>query len=221
MRRSEREWRPYTGEGDDTYQLDVVVSLFAIMLVILVALAAASSAADSRVLITYRTADSGDDRFVPASIQTPYAFNEVWAADADGLFEIDRGAVVSAMRDQAPGAPAGITGEGADADLLTFPDDPLGWRLRLNLHDRPAAGWLRARDIGWDDTAALQEWAAEDGGVVVFVWLSGHERLPLLSQLLRTTMRPHRLYPFSDDVATLVIEYNRANFAYDKVLRAY
>ena len=215
------EGRARAVQSDETYQLDVVVSLFAIMLVILIALAAAASVADSTIRVQYETAEPGEDRFMLASIQTPYSFAGLWAADGDGLYEIDRGAVIDALSSQSPDAPPGMSGPGADAWIDSFPDDPLGWRLRLNLYDRPAAGWLRAREIGWDDTAALDAWAAEEGGIVLFVWKSGHGRLPLLSKLLRRSMRPHRLVPLTDDAATLNIDYNRANFAYDKVLRPY
>lgn len=216
-----RSERPAEDAGDDTYQLDVVVSLFAILLVILVALAAARSAAESRVLVTWEAAAEGEPRFMPRSIQTPYGFHEVWGADAAGLFEIDRRAAVRAMADQSPDAPAGHSGPGADIFLDTFPDDPLGWRLRVNLHDRAAAGWIKARSIAWDDEAALAAWSAEERPVVVVVWASGHAHLPLLSRLLRRDMRPHRIEPFTDDVALVSIDYARANFAHAKVLRPY
>lgn len=208
-------------QNDDTYQLDVVVSLFAVMLVILVALAAAASVADTTIRIDYETAEPGEDRFVLASIQTPYEFAALWAADGEGLFEIDRGAVIAGLEGQSSEAPPGMSGPGADAWVDAYPDDPLGWRLRVNLYDRPAAAWLRGREIAWDDAEALAAWGAEEGGIVLFVWASAHEHLPALSRVLRQSMRPHRLHVFSDDVATLNIDYNRANFAYDKVLRPY
>jgi len=216
MTRSER-----LADTDETYQLDVVVSLFAIMLVVLIALAAAASVADSTIRVQYETAEPGGDRFMLASIQTPYSFAGLWAADGDGVFEIDRAAVIDGLAGQSPGAPPGMSGPGADAWIDSFPDDPLGWRLRINVHDRPAAGWIRAREIAWDDTEALTAWAGEEGAIVLFVWKSGHPHLPLLSRLLRGSMRPHRLVPLTDDTATLNIDYTRANFAYDKVLRPY
>ncbi len=208
-------------EEDAMYQLDVVVSLFAIMLVILVALASAASVAETRYTVEYETAEPEAPPFVLSSIQTPYRFFEIWAADGEGLFRIDRAAVVRELAKEPAGRAPGISGPGADAWMESFPDSPLEWRFRLNLHDRPETGWLQARHIAWDDEAALDDWATEEAGAVIFVWESARGRLPALSARLRTAMRPHRIVPFTSDTATLTITYARSNFAYDKVLRPY
>jgi hypothetical protein len=208
-------------EQDEMYQLDVVVSVFAIMLVILVALAAAGATAEGQSRLHYRPVEAGENVFMLRSVQVPYSDREIWAAGKDTLFRIDLAEIVKGLAQVRLVKPLAFSRDGADISLEEVPDGLAAWRLSILISDRDSAKWLKRRTISFADDDTLAAWAAERSSVIVFVWRDGYPRLSRLSELLRAQLRPYTLVLLADETSSITISYRRANFAYDKILRVY
>ena len=208
-------------DGDETYQLDVVVSLFAIMLVVLVALAA-SALSGGETRLAYRPHDRATTAYTLRSIEVPYSYRRNWILSDNRLIEIDNAAVAGALIEAFERGASGFSAGPVDAPIdaeVELGDAAGTYRLALTLPAEPRVGGVISRIVSIDDDDALANWASEPGGVVVIVTPGGLAGIARVSQSLDQSRRPHSL-----DFARrnqLVLTRNSGNFAYDGILRAY
>jgi len=211
-------------QGGDSYQVDVVVSLFAIMLVVLITLTAATAVSENEVTTEYRVQDPPTARIALRSIQVPYRLRELWVLGADGfLGRLDRAASLAAFdRMPAPGTAARTTiGQATDLDLATDGAELGSFQMAWRFADPRDAAPIIAERVDWRDDAALAAWAARPGGVVIFARRDAHDALPRVDQALRAGGRGHDILVLRRALSKMVYQRYRSNFSGETVLRAH
>ena len=216
-----RQYRRRAGAADDTYQLDVIVSLFAIMLVILVALTSARGVLDASSHLEYRTEAPSESVFMQRSIQIPYGAREIWVVGAQQMFRLDRTEIVRRVQNSRIGTNLSVRDDTVFVRISALSSTEPTWTLSVHLGEGNAANWIRSELIELKDSEALQEFASRRTRVLLVVRPNGVESLGELSSHLRRTRRPHIFVPRSEMDTPITLSYRRRSFAYDKILRAY
>lgn len=208
-------------DGDDSYQIDAVVSLFAVLLVVLVVLSAVSAIEDGEAPLDYRIEEPDQESFVLKSIRAPYLFRAPWIVSETELLAIDLQAIAEKLEtDVSPNVPG--FSDGTAKVLFAADADVVGeWRISLIFNsDRPEASFIKER-IALSDDDAVTRWASRPGEALIYVWKSGWTHLPRLSDLLRETARPHAFALLQEPRGKIALSRGHRNFAHEKILRAY
>mgnify|MGYP003700850339 CR=1 FL=1 len=204
---------------DDSYQVDAVISLFAIMLVILLTLTAAAARSDNDTPSDYRRAERAETPFILRSIQAPFLTRTYWRADAAGLARIDLAAVVDRL--EPAGEPsASLAAPGLDITFDRNAVEPGGFRLSLLFHDPGAAAWAFAEPIDWDERERLAAWARDRRSAFLFVAPSAAVRLPALDAATRRGAKPFGLALLPSETAPIVLNRSGAGAVHASILRA-
>ena len=170
------------GQGDDSYQVDAIVALFAIMLLIVVVKASAIAA--GTVPLRYETVDEPSVPFSLSSIATPYNALERWVLLEDGLVLLDPAAAIDLLA-ATPKPEAGTCAREATdgvsgVDLCLKLLDGGGYSLEYFLHDTIASGAVIAEILDPRDSEAIGQWASRAAPARLVV---GRPALPLLPAL--------------------------------------
>ena len=156
--------------GDDSYQVDAIVALFAILIVLLLTLVAATASDDSDADTNYRPIDAETAPTTLRALQVPYRLREFWILDADGLLRrIDSVALARAVREGGSGFSFQSAKNGLDVDIDLLASELGSFRVRIDVFDPEAAAWLIDRTVNPADEEALVAWASEPSAAVLFV----------------------------------------------------
>lgn len=209
-------------DTDETYQVDVVVSLFAILLVLLVVLASATAVLEGNGRLQYRTAEEEGDQFSLASIQSPISVRQSWVADGDWLFRVDLTAVALAL------AAEPVSGRTEIEDSIVQigspqveSDAPGSWRLDLSFLPGPPEGKFIAEAIRIESDDDYAAWAARSEPVFLYVGPAARNALPMIELGLRLSHRAFSIRHTFEDRAPIRLSRIRGNFEHEKILRMY
>ncbi len=216
-----RRTRPRS-DADDSYQLDAVVSLFAMMLVILVTTAAATAIGTTR--FDYTSSDPDTAPIQPASLAAPFPRLETWLLRAEGLIRIDYDAATALLAASGSGESMGATDPATGIDLFLTPSPDIGafTEFRLNLPEEPITeeGGLIAQVIAAENTEAITAWAARDTPARIAVFVSGRPHLPALVAAAEEAGRPVTVL-FREGNRLYEERKIRESFGFRGVLRSY
>lgn len=209
--------------GRDSYQIDVVVSLFAVMLVVLVVLTAATAVSENDTDTRYRVQDPPVAPVALRSIQVPYRLRQHWVLGPDGfLGRIDRGKVIAAFEDIRLGDNAATTiGRETDLSMILDKTELGSFQMKWRFANPDDAAGILAERLDWRDEAALAEWASRAGGVVVFAHRAAHLALPTVDAALRNGGRGHDFVMLRNPLSYMVFARYRSNFSGTAILRAH
>lgn len=206
-------WAPAT---TDAYQVDVVVALFAVLLILLLTAAVplrTEPSQDSRQ--QYRPQDSPGAPMLLRALAPTYPYRSIWIVRNGQLTELD---LVSVARVYLEGLPD------LTPAVLTVTPDPGGtldgFVLRLQLADTDLPAALTARRLRVDDPAAAGVLAGVGAGLLLYVWPGELARLqPLLAQLREREVCHQLALEVPDETVKLARIHQR--FAGEQVLRCY
>lgn len=206
--------------GDDSYQVDAIVALFAILIVLLLTLVAATASDDSDAVTNYRPNDADTAPTILRALQVPYRLREFWILDADGLMRrIDNVALARAVREGGSGFSFQSIKNGLDADIDLMASEFGSYRVRIDVLDHEAAGWLIDRTFDPADAEALSAWAAEPSSAVLFVHFDARRSLGLISVALEDGRRKGFLVQPREGSRYVVRERSSARMSAQDVFR--
>ncbi|MGP6086005.1 hypothetical protein [Antarctobacter jejuensis] len=209
-------------DADDSYQLDAVVSLFAMMLVILVTTAAATAIGTTR--FDYTSSDPETAPIQPASLAAPFPRLETWLLRAEGLIRIDYDAATALLAAAPVSDALGATDPATGIDLFLTPSPDIGafTEFRLNLPEVPITenGGLIAQVIAPDDGAAITAWAQQETPARIAAFVSGRPYLPALVAAAEEAGRPVTVI-FREGNRLYEERKIRESFGFRGVLRSY
>ncbi|WP_323768906.1 hypothetical protein [Antarctobacter sp.] len=215
--------RKRSDEPDDSYQLDAVVSLFAMILVILVTTAAATVSGTTR--FQYRTQDAETAPIQLASLAAPFPRLENWILRRGELLRIDYDAAARQLAAAPPRLPLGAT-DPQSGIIMAFNPDPTAtgafelFEMVLPADPIVGTGGVIAERIDPEDPEALQDWAVRDAPARVLAFASGVVHLPGLTVAAEAAGRPLTVR-FLDGNAKFSERKTRDSFAFRGVLRSY
>lgn len=209
--------------ADDSYQLDAIVALFAMVLVILVTTAAASGIGTT--LFTYRSVDAPQAAIQPASLAAPFPRLETWILRRGELLRLDYDAAAALLAEAGPRVPIGATDPVSGIDLSFLPSEAeIGafdrFEVLLPADPLPAAGGVIAQIVPPTDAAALGIWATGDRPARVAVFASGVVHLPAVTAAAEAEGRPVSVQFLTGNVK-FSERKTSATFSFRGVLRAY
>lgn len=209
-----------SGSLSDAYQVDVVVALFAILLVLLLTSTARLQSEPVRdTLMDYRPDDPSAALFQLRSMAPTYPYRSLWVAKDDRLTRIDLRAIAERYE-----AAADLEYEEwlPPADLRVAPGDTGldAFRLDIAFSGTGIPEPLVAQHLALDDPATAAAIGALGPGALIYVWEGQLQALqPVLSQLrIAGTCHKLNIEPRRQTVA-LVRDY--ASFLEHRVLRCY
>jgi len=209
-------------EVDESYQVDAVVALFAILLVIMIVLAAATQSQKGETNLVYAPEEKETEPFLLESIQTPYRFRDIWLLDATALYRFDLEAIAARLLTQTGDALNPLSEDGlsvvAQFDINAAPSS---YQLTISRKGVLTQGSLIDRIVDHNDADALRLWASEGSQLLVFISRDAWPLLPLLTQELRDANTPFRVVPLVSKDANIEISRSRFNFEQDKIMRNY
>lgn len=208
-------------DTDDSYQVDAVVSLFAVLLVMLIVLAAAIAATEGTSRLDYQILDPDGDEMALRSIEVPYKNVSIWVLGGTKIARIDLAAIAKA-RAATGGQGPSIQRMGDLRVDFTSRAETLGtWRLALYGFGPSSQSEALTDWIDISDQDALSLWAAGEGRVLVYVTVAGRLALPTINASLRVGRRPFRLSLLSEIDSPIIYARRSEGFAYEKTFRAY
>lgn len=206
--------------GDDSYQVDVIVALFAILIVLLVSLAAGTASDNSDAVTNYRPTDAETAPTTLRALQVPYRLRELWLVDADGLMRrIDSVALARAVREGSTGFDFQSIENGIDAQIDLMESELGSYRVSIDVLDPEAAGWLIDRTVDPTDSEALVAWAAEPSSALLFVDFDAHRSLGLISTALDDGLRNGLLVQLRNGNRYAIRERSSARMSAQDVFR--
>ena len=207
---------------DESYQVDAVVALVAILLVIMIVLAAATMFQDGETYLVYAPEEEETEPFLLESIQTPYRFREIWFLDETALYRFDQKAIAARLLTQAGDALNPLLEDGLSiAAQFDVNSPPSSYQLTISRTGILTQGALIDQIVDHSDTDALQLWESKGSQLLVFVARDAWPLLPLLTQELRASERPFRVVPLVSNDANIEISRSRFNFEQNKIMRNY
>lgn len=215
--------RRHRDEPDDSYQLDAVVSLFAMILVILVTTAAATITGTTR--FQYKTQEPDTAAIQPASLAAPFPRLENWILRRGELLRIDYDAAARQLAAAPQRLPLGAT-DPQSGIIMAFDPDPTAtgafelFEMVLPADPITGTGGVIAQRINPTDLDAVQDWAGRDAPARVLAFASGVAHLPGLTLAAETAGRPLTVQ-FLDGNAKFSERKTRESFAFRGVLRSY
>lgn len=219
--RPHRRRKPAT-EADDSYQLDAVVSLFAILLVILVTTAAATAIGSTR--FDYSSDDPETAAVQPASLAAPFPRLETWLLRDEGLIRIDYDAATALLSAETAAETLSATDRVSGTDVFLTLAEDIGafeaFKLNLPIDPITAPGGIIAGVISPDDDAALAEWARRRTPVRIAVFVSGRPHLAGLVAAAERAGRPATVH-FLEGNTLYQERKTRESFGFRGVLRSY
>ena len=153
-----------TLDVDESYQGDAIVSLFAVLLVLLLTLAAASSQSAEPVQTRYKPNDQTGEVLSLRSLQVPFKFREFWSlGEEELLIRYDMEAIIDRLLGEIGTSRTETTIDGVDINFEWFETELGGYRIELNIFDLNAGQWAVLDSVNARDNEALAEWASKAG----------------------------------------------------------
>ena len=181
---------PERASGDDSYQVDAIMALYAILIVLLFTLVAATASDDSDATTNYRPTDAETAPTTLRALQVPYRLREFWILDDDGLMHrIDSVALARAVREDGTGFNFQSSENGIDVEMDLMPSELGSYRMRVDVFDPEVGEWLIDRTIDPEDAKALTAWASDPSSAVLFVDFDSRRRLGPISTALEDGRR--------------------------------
>ena len=181
---------PERASGDDSYQVDAIMALYAILIVLLFTLVAATASDDSDAITNYRPTDAETAPTTLRALQVPYRLREFWILDDDGLMHrIDSVALARAVREDGTGFNFQSSENGIDVEMDLMPSELGSYRMRVDVFDPEVGEWLIDRTIDPKDAKALTAWASDPSSAVLFVDFDSRRRLGPISTALEDGRR--------------------------------
>ncbi|SMX41949.1 hypothetical protein [Maliponia aquimaris] len=210
-------------EADDSYQLDAVVSLFAMILVILVTTAAASAIGTTR--FAYRSEDPQTAPVQPESLAAPFPRLETWILRQGALMRLDYDAAARLLAENIARDPMAATdpATGIDLTLIPSPTEPGAFdtfEVLLPPGPIPAPGGVIAAIVDPADGDAVAAWARGAQPARIAVFGSGVTDLPALSAAAEAAGRPVTVL-FLTGNQKFAERRTSASFGFRGVLRSY
>lgn len=207
---------------DRGYQVDIFVSLFAILLIVATALASGPKTSSTPVPARdYRSIDPPSDPFSLQGWRLIFAFNEIWIVRDGRLKRLDLSALAEAM---AEGRPL-FTGEAADdfSTPLTGGRDPGQVKLDLRLRAEVPRE-LIAENLALDDGEPAERFTDRpyDNGAQApcfFVWTDQLSAMVGLFDTLRQQGVPFRWYPVVPSQGRVIARRDVSVYSLEAVLR--
>ena len=212
---------PESEDVDESYQVDAVVSLFAIMLIVLLTLVVATATATNVTVTEYRIAEEKTEDVKLRSLFIPYRVRQYWTLTSDGeLLRVDTAERIGRLPEASRGAALSETIDGVDIEFEADPVSPGGFVLRFDIFDRAAGDWAVADALSVNDAAALAAWAAVDAGTVLFVANDARDWLPVVSEAASGGARTVRFRIPREGSRYFSIVRSRSAFRMENIYRA-
>lgn len=210
-------------EADDSYQLDAVVSLFAMILVILVTTAAASAIGTTR--FSYRSEDPPTAPVQPESLAAPFPRLETWILREGALMRLDYDAAARLLAAGVGRTPIAATDPATGIDLTLVPAaGELGafevFEVLLPAAPLPAPGGVIAEILDPSDPERVAAWAKGTTPARINVFASGVAALPALAAAAEAAGRPLTV-EFLTGNQKFAERRTAASFGFRGVLRSY
>lgn len=208
-------------QSDDSYQVDAIVSLFAVLLVILVVLAAAVARTDGKSKLDYRSLDPTGDEITLRSLEIPPRPLDLWVLDSNELMQIDLNKIATLRAKSSRPGPS-IQSMGDIRVDFSLRSQALGaWRVALYGVASSVQSDAISTRFDPNDPAALTAWADQEGRALIYVTTAGRPVLPAFDAALRRKNRPVRLSLLLEPDSPIIYSRTPGNFAYEKTFRAY
>jgi hypothetical protein len=219
------ESRESLSGDEELYQVDVIVAMFAIMLVLLlVSEAAVNNAPNDKSLHTYKPRDPETASFVLRSIQSPYIHRDIWLLRNDRLVRLDLPAISKKyLASTALNWEATINEDkytkGSDIDFSAG-SKPTAFRFKLT----PFTDELPQSIV--KETIPITTFAGNFDlekfkSALIYVWYDQMHYLPGLRAMFDTKAIPHKFAILGKDNSAILLKRGTAEFALERVLRAY
>ena len=171
-------------QADGFYQLDAVVSLFAVLLLVLLFAAAVPGSGETR--LDYATRDPEGPAFRLSSLASPYPRLETWVLGAETLVGLDYDAAARLLATASGGLDRGVSdpASGIDVSIDVAPGEPGSYdRLSFVIPASVRAGGIAAAVHDPRVDAERRDWAADvQAPVRLVVRPGGRRHLPALAE---------------------------------------
>jgi len=206
--------------GDESYQVDAIVALFAILIVLLLTLVTATASDDSDAETNYRPTDPESPPMVLRSIQVPYGLRDLWSLEADGIMRrIDTVALARRFYTKGDGFEQVLAEDGVDAELTLMRNELGSFRIRVDIFDLDAAQWVVAESFDVRDDEALTAWAAQAEASVIVAPFEARGLLQPVSQALAEGIRRGSIVQLRTGHRYVVLERSAARLSAQGVFR--
>lgn len=214
-------------EDEETYQIDLIVTLFSILLVLLlvnVSAFAVREATPSRFEIN--AVPTQDEPFMLRSFDIRYRTRVVWVVRNGHVAELDTGSLARLWVEKASGLrisetieavdlkmspDAGDTADGFDVQLLFVDDAP----------PRPGRLWRWVEAVTLERTDLAKVTGTIGGPVLIYSWHKDRELAFALEAEFRKQRRPVDVFVLAADEMDLRIGRDRRHFGLNAILRPF
>jgi hypothetical protein len=214
-------------EDEGTYQIDLIVTLFAILLVFLlinVSALALSEATPSR--FEMRAAPTEKEPFMLRSFDVRYRTRAFWVVREGQIAELDTGSLARLWVENSSGLAVsetvdavdlrmtqdgGNTVDGFDVQLLFFGEAPMV----------PGRLWRWVEKPSLDEATLARLAAAASGAVLIYSWHQDRMLAFALEREFRRQRRPVDLFVLPPDEKDFRIGRDRRHFGLEAVLRPF
>lgn len=214
--------RPGPEEDDKSFQVDIFVSFFSILIVVATILVTSLAArAPDRPAQDFRTLETPTRPFAVRGWRLVFGYSELWLVRDGALMRLDMTALARSM---AAGAPL-FRGDAADdfSAPLAGGLDPGQVMLDLRIRTEVPADLIAER-LTLNDPALAQRFVGRSypegaGAPHFFVWT---DQLPAAAPLFETLERqgtPFRWFPVNPKAGRVVARRDRSLFSLEEVLR--
>lgn len=208
-------------EADESYQVDAIVSLFAIMLVLLLAMVTATSSSTNDERTAYLPQDPVGEIMSLRSLQVPYRLRELWILQDNGLMmHINTTAIAEQFEGVAPGPGPERTLDGVDFSFEPHQTQPGSYRMKIAIWDTDLAGWATLGIVDTRDPEALTAWAGSSQSTLVFVTNQAKALIAPVAQALQTGKRRGRLFVPRSDTRYVTLVRAADRFSLEGIYRA-
>ena len=178
---------------DGSYQVDVMVTLFAVLLVVLVLTLTATSVSEGeRSLWDYRVPDEKSEPFGLRTAAAPYRFRSVWIFREGEALMLDTAALADVVAAAGPTQNFIPAPPGVDVKIVQTAESWNDYVMTLRIYERPVDSPLVSQTIPLADVEALVDairLTAEDG-VFIYVWNDMQAPAITVEQALRAAGVP-------------------------------
>lgn len=211
-----------TLDVDESYQVDAIVSLFAVLLVLLLTLAAASSQSAEPVQTRYKPNDQTGEVLSLRSLQVPFKFREFWSlGEEEILIRYDMEAIIDRLQGEIGTSRTETTIDGVDINFEWFETELGGYRIELNIFDLNAGQWAVLDSVNARDNEALAEWAAADLPAVIYVTDDAIEIAAEVDASMRKGNRRGQVLIPRRSALMAQIERRAGSYSMERVYRAH
>ena len=222
MRQKIKITRLLSGD-EEMYQVDLILAMFAILLILLVASEAAlNQAPEEKSLFTYRPKDVQTKYFILKSLQSPYTYRKLWIMKSNKINELNLKEIAELyLASKTIDYSDTIKDERGMADVEFKARDGLTsyyFKLRYVTEELPAKLIKRTIYLKNPDKGFTGEIFKDS---LIYVWYDQRKLLPWLRKKLTPKSVPHSIYLLGKDQKYISINRNPSIFSLEKVLRAY